>query len=104
METNDLMNVINEPTRKNTILDLFLVNNHENYNIGNNIVNQKVSDHNLLSIINNRPMKLKVDPMRTNVYSNKIFEYIIDYETEEWSNFYNAISNSEIDENLPSNI
>ena len=76
MKSNYLTNLINEPTRKNTILDVFLVNNYEHYNIDKNIVNKKVSDHNLISIKNSKPKKLKGNSMKSNIYSNKIFEYI----------------------------
>ena len=61
MDTNNLYNIVDVPTRKDKILDLFMVNNQDKYKIKDNIVNRLISDHNILSTSTCNKSKLDGD-------------------------------------------
>ena len=104
LETNDLVNIINTPTRQSNILDLFTVNVQDNYELKDTIINKKISDHNLMNITIKSGNSDKESVRRVNPYSNIIYEYDTDSIGDEWNNFENAITNEDwdINANLPS--
>ena len=90
-ENNGLYNIIQEPTRNNTVLDLFMVSSVEMFQLQNTIMNKKLSDHNLISISYDFNMKCADIDKRSNFYSRKIYEYEIDTESSQWCQFYDKL-------------
>ena len=75
-DENFLENFIKTPTRGNNVLDLVFSNNHALINHHKTIVNNRLSDHNLLNLSLNFSYNQPVKAAQVkNPYSSKIYEY-----------------------------
>ena len=90
-EYNGLENIICEPTRGVNVLDLFFVNNSNKFVMKENIVNSRISDHNIIIISGMKVTDKSEREVKGNNYTNKIYEYVIDWESDECSKFYDGI-------------
>ena len=89
VETNFMENYINTATRGKNTLDLVFTNNHKLVNGYTTTVNNKLSDHHLLTVALNFSYNKEIkDAKVTNPYSTKVFEYKLAEATEsDWKRF-----------------
>ena len=88
-DENFLENYIETPTRGSNVLDLVFSNNHALINHYKTIVNNRLTDHNLLNVSLNFSYNQPIKTAQVkNPYSTKIYEYDTNNaDNEDWARF-----------------
>ena len=89
VEANFMENYIHTATRGKNTLDLVFTNNHKLVNNYTTSVNNKLSDHHLLTVALNFSYNKEIkDAKVTNPYTTKVYEYKLAEATEsDWKRF-----------------
>ena len=95
-DQNDMTNLSVNPTKGSNVLDLFFTND-DDYQYDKMYVNEHLSDHNLIIFKYEKSIEYDNNGEKTNPYLNKIFEYEIDYDSDNWKNFDEYLCNFDID-------
>ena len=85
-DQNDMVNISIKPTRGDNVLDLFFTNDCD-YTYDKTYVNNSLSDHNMVILKYEKSVINDENKTNINPYMNKIYEFEIEYDSENWRKF-----------------